>query len=64
MVIRAGVMPADVVAPVGVADVARRRGEIWLEGERVPVVVRVAREPDLVAVVPEPAPAAETGFLF
>src|SRR6185437_11025213 len=54
-----GHVSADVVAPVGVADVGRGGGEPWLEGERRPHGDGVSREADLVAVVSESSPAME-----
>jgi hypothetical protein len=50
---------ADVVAPPAVADVRRRGGELGLEVQRRPRDVRVAREPDRVAVAAGPRVARE-----
>ena len=50
---------ADIVAPIGVADVGRRRREPRLEGKRVPHRDRVAGETDLVAMIAQPSPAME-----
>ena len=54
---RARHVPADVVAPVGVAHVGRRRRKPRLKRERIPHRNRVARKSNLVAVIPQPAPA-------
>src|SRR3974377_1775221 len=52
-------MSADVVAPVGKADVGSSRREPRLKCQRVPHRNRIARKPNLVAVVAQPAPAME-----
>ncbi len=56
---RARHVAANVVAPVGVAHVRRRRRKPRLELERVPHRNRVAGKPNLVAMVAQPAPAME-----
>ena len=50
-------VPADIMAPVAVADVAGRGGEIGQETEHLPVDEGVAGEAQLVAVAAEAAPA-------
>ncbi len=54
-----GHVAADVVRPVGVADVGRRCRKPRLEGERIPHGNGVAAEADLVAVVAQAAPPVE-----
>ena len=56
---RAGHVAADVVAPVGIADVGRGGSEPRLEGQRIPDRDGVAGEADLVAMIAEAAPAME-----
>src|SRR5690349_739895 len=52
-------VPAEIVAPITVQDVARRGGEPWLELERTPGRVRVAGESHRVAAGADAAEAAE-----
>ncbi len=52
-------VPADVVAPPAVADVARGRGEVRLEVQRRPRDHGVAGEADRVAVAADPGVAGE-----
>jgi len=52
-------MAANIVAPVGVADVGSGRREPGLEGERIPYGDGVSGEADLVAVIAQAAPAVE-----
>ena len=47
----AGHVPADVVAPVGIADVGCGRGEPWLKRQRFPHRNSVAGKANLVAMV-------------
>ncbi len=57
-------MAADVVRPVGIADVGGGGGEPGLIGERIPDGDGVTGEADLVAVVAEATPAMEEEGAF
>ena len=52
-------MSADIVAPVGVADVRGGSGEPRLKGQRLPNGDRVAGEADLVTMITKASPAME-----
>src|SRR5579884_161806 len=52
-----GHVPADIVTPVRIAYVRRRRREPRLKRERVPNGNRVTGEADLIAMVSESAPS-------
>src|SRR5229473_7867553 len=60
----AGHVSADVVRPIGVADVGSRCGEPWLEGQGIPGGDRVSRKADLVTVIAEAAPAMKEKRAF
>src|SRR6185437_298152 len=59
-----GHMAANVVAPVGVADISSGRGEPRLKRQRWPNGDSVSGEADLIAVIAQPAPAVEEQRAF